>query len=166
MEWTPWQRVYREWERRDGKKARQDDWIVRRGGAAYYLPQGPWLKGSSFRRLPTKHPWRKSCAPHNNTTAPGHPHTGNLRSLPPFQGIQTHSCCQPRAPTASSISSGGAKPPTKRTNKRKDNETHIQQTKKNIWFLRKYTAKTMRFPRVSLTQFTNVHGSWMPGRFC
>lgn len=90
-------RVYREWKRREGRRARQDDWIVR---GAYYLPQGPWLNGSSSRRLPTKHPWRKSCAPHNNTTAPGHPHTGNLRSLPPFQEIQTHSCCQPRAPTA------------------------------------------------------------------
>lgn len=71
-------------------------WLVRR---AYYLPQGPWLKRSSFRRLPTKHSWRKSCAPHNNTTAPGHPHTGNLRSLPLFHRIQTHSCCQPRVPT-------------------------------------------------------------------
>lgn len=59
------------------------------GGGAYYLPWGPWLTGSGFRRLPTKHPWRKSCAPHNNTPAPGHPHTGNLRSLPPFQGVQT-----------------------------------------------------------------------------
>lgn len=79
------------------KRTGKDDWIVM---GAYYLPRGPWLKGSSFRRLPTKHPWRKSCAPHNNTSAPGKPHTGKLRSLPPSQGIQTHSCCEPRAPTA------------------------------------------------------------------
>lgn len=41
------------------------------GRGGHYLPQGPWLKGSCFRRLPTKRPWRKSCDPHNNSTAPG-----------------------------------------------------------------------------------------------
>lgn len=136
MEWTLWQRVHRRARKKRGKES---DWIVR---GAYYLPQGPWLNGSSFRRLPTKHPWRKSCAPHNNTTAPGHPHTGNLRSLPPFQGIQTHSCCQPRAPTAYW--------------RGRWLKTRIQQ--KNIWIMMKYTAKTCDF-----TRFHCVNSAWESG---
>lgn len=84
-------------ERKKRGKVSEARWVDCEGGT---LPPKGALKGSSFRHLPTKHAWRKSCNHHNNTTAPGQPYTGNLRSLHHFQGMQTHSCCQPRAPTS------------------------------------------------------------------
>lgn len=64
----------------------------------FYFPQGPGLRGSSFRHLPTKHPRRKPCDPHNNTAAPGYPLTGNLRSLPPFSRECRHTTAASHAP--------------------------------------------------------------------
>lgn len=98
--------------------------------------RGPWLRRSSFRHLPTKHSGRKSCTPDNNATSPGHPHTGNLRSLPPFHGIQTQSCCQPRAPTTYWRRHGSSL-----TSRRKDVETRTQHSKEDIWIMRKYTTE-------------------------
>lgn len=152
MDWTLSRRVWRDWEGREGKGARQDDWIVR---GLYYLPQGPWLKGSSFRRLPTKHPWRKSCAPHNNTTAPGHPHTGNLRSLPPFREFR-HTLLLPATRPHGLLKRGLAT--------RGETWRHIQ-TKKNIWIMRQYTATAVWFPKFSLKQFTDVKESCVLDRF-
>lgn len=126
-----------EWKLRKKRQKESEGRMAALCGGHIASHRGPGSKGSSFSRLPTKHPWRKSCAPHNNTTAPGHPHTGNLRSLPPFQGIQTHSCCQPRAPTAYWRGSEGAL-------------TRIQQTEEKIWIMtkthfHKYSSVLLRF---------------------
>lgn len=62
------------------------------------LPQGPGSQ-DQVSDVYQQSIYGGSLAPLTITT-PGPPHTGNLRSLPPFQGMQTHSCCQPRALTA------------------------------------------------------------------
>lgn len=80
----------------DRKWARHAGWIVR--GATLPPTGGPDSED------PVSDVYQQSihggslAPPHNNTNAPGCPHTGNLRSLPPFHRIQTRSRCQPRAP--------------------------------------------------------------------
>lgn len=95
MDWTLWQ-----WEIRAVTRVRQDEWIVRwwwgEGGTTSH--RGP---GS---RDHVSDVYQQSV--HGGSLATltitaqhlGLPHTGNLRSFPPFHGMQTHSCCQPRAP--------------------------------------------------------------------
>lgn len=151
--WTPRRRVCAENEKEETEK----EWGVMAGLGEGHIAshRGPWLRRSSFRHLPTKHSGRKSCAPHNNTTAPGHPHTGNLRSLPPFHGIQTHSCCQARAPTAYGRRCGGSL-----ATRRKDVETRTQQSKENMRIMGKYTAEAFTDKVQKCTR------SCVPDRFC
>lgn len=151
MEWTLLQRE----RRKKGEKESEAGWLDCEGGIL--PPTGALLMGSGFRRLPTKRPWRKSCAPHNNTTAPGHPHAGNLRSFPPFQGIQTHSCCQPRAPTAHSRGSWLPGGKTWR---------HARDKLKEIWIVRKVYSRN-DFQRAYW--HSPQRSAWelcVPDRFC
>lgn len=156
MEWEMWHGGRERWDRKGEK---QDDWIVcvcvcAKEEGVILPPTGALSQGSSFRRLPTKHPWRKSCTPHNNTTAPGHPHTGNLRSFPPFQGVQTHCCCQPRAHT--DYWRGGWL----------TGKDSVSKTQKEIWLMRTYKPKGAWFHKFSLIQITKILKRWVPERFC